>query len=214
MKKILINTAKIHINSDCVLFDPGELENVEISVDANVTVQYCCVPKSGTPLTRHVDIASGSQFTGSAVILYSGSAFAMTTNILWDEVTSQLLLLAIATSKAQLSVEWVAKVDKPYRKVSTRVDQTNILLWKESRIRAIPKLEIATEDIEWWHSCKIHRLGGESAFYLESRWLTKKHAEALLLNSEILKHLDTISDEEEKRKVCYEIHSFLLEQWH
>ncbi len=51
----------------------------------------------------------------------------------------------------------------------------------------------------------MHRLGGESLFYLTSRGLTHQHAETLLLNSEILRHLRTL-EETRREKVCYEIH--------
>ena len=51
----------------------------------------------------------------------------------------------------------------------------------------------------------MHRLGGDVLFYLTSRGLTSEHAEAMLLNSEILKHLRTV-DESEREKICYDIH--------
>ena len=69
----------------------------------------------------------------------------------------------------------------------------------------MPKLEINTDDIEGGHSCRIHRLGGESLFYLTSRGLSEKNAETLLLNSEILRHLKTI-EPSERENTCHEIH--------
>ena len=57
----------------------------------------------------------------------------------------------------------------------------------------------------------MHRLGGESLFYLTSRGLTHQNAETLLLNSEILRHLRTI-EEDQREKVCYEIHMRLIKK--
>jgi hypothetical protein len=37
-------------------------------------------------------------------------------------------ILAIARDGAEISVEGIARVDAPYRRVVTRVDQTNILI--------------------------------------------------------------------------------------
>jgi Fe-S cluster assembly scaffold protein SufB len=49
----------------------------------------------------------------------------------------------------------------------------------------------------------VHRLGGEGLFYLQSRGLDTKNAEALLLSGEIRKHLDTI-DDTIKKEFCKE----------
>jgi hypothetical protein len=50
------------------------------------------------------------------------------TEVCGDNVSSTLDLLALATDEARISVEGVAKVAAPYRHISTRVDQTNILI--------------------------------------------------------------------------------------
>jgi Fe-S cluster assembly scaffold protein SufB len=52
-----------------------------------------------------------------------------------------------------------------------------------------------TDDIEWGHSCRIHRLGGESLFYLTSRGLEISDAETLLLSGEIMRHLRTVDED-------------------
>jgi Fe-S cluster assembly protein SufD len=212
MQKISLNTANIRINTDAIIFDAGEQSHVDIVIEENITVFYCFVPKKAGEFSRQIDISTNSTFSWSSVITHTDTKLHIVTNIRGDNVKSNLALLAIAKDNAHITVEWVAKVDAPYRHVSTRVDQTNILLGTGARISATPKLEVATDDIEWGHSCKIHRLGWDASFYLESRWLPQKHAEALLLNSEILKHLSTIQDEEEKRKICYEIHRSLQEK--
>ena len=70
------------------------------------------------------------------------------TEICGDHASSTLDLLALATDDARISVEGVARVASPYRHVSTRVDQTNILIGTRARVRGVPRLEIATDDIE------------------------------------------------------------------
>jgi Fe-S cluster assembly scaffold protein SufB len=117
--------------------------------------------------------------------------------------------LALSLSEQKIFVEGVAKVDEPYRHVSTYVDQTNILLGETASIQAIPRLEVATDDIVGGHSCRVHRLSGETLFYLTSRGLLSNHAEAMLLNSEILRHLDIFEEEKEKKSFCLEMHKKL-----
>lgn len=114
-------------------------------------------------------------------------------------------------NNTSISIEAIARVSKPYRHISTRVDQTNILLGTGARVRGVPRLEIATDDIEGGHSCKIHRLGGEALFYLTTRGLSEQSAETLLLNSEILRHIRTI-ERDKREEICREIHMRLIKK--
>ncbi len=148
MQKMTINNANVRISEDTLIFDTGEFSHVTLSIDTGVTVQYTLVLLSDGIYDRHIDIATGSTFSGTAIMVTKKSELHITTQVCGDNVTSTLALLALATNASDIRVEGVAKVDKPYRHVSTRVDQTNILLGSETRVRGIPRLEIATDDIE------------------------------------------------------------------
>jgi Fe-S cluster assembly scaffold protein SufB len=207
MNTIQINDANIRINESCYLYDTGTVERVEIDIAEWIQVEYCFVAMKDEPQEkyhRHVKINKNSKFTGTSVIIWKVD-IEIVTEIVWDDTTSILDILALATDSAHISVEGIVRVASPYRHVSTRVDQTNILIGAGARVRGVPRLEIATDDIEGGHSCRIHRLGGEAVFYLTSRGLTPEHAEALLLNSEILRHLRTI-EESTREWICYDIH--------
>jgi SUF system FeS cluster assembly, SufBD len=143
---------------------------------------------------RHIVIGAHTTFVGTGIMM-DRIDIEIITEVVWDHVSSTLDLLALATDQSQISIEWVVRVSSPYRQVSIRVDQTNILIGTGARVRGVPRLEIATDDIEWGHSCRIHRLGGESLFYLTSRGLEISDAETLLLSGEIMRHLRTIDEE-------------------
>lgn len=207
MKTLQINNANIRIIENCYIYDSWSVEHVEIDIAEWIRVEYCFFSqKNDIPWKqfRHIKIGKNTTFVGTWVLMDQVD-LEIITEVCGDNVTSTLDLLALATDEARISVEGVAKVAAPYRHISTRVDQTNILIGTWARVRWVPRLEIATDDIEWGHSCRIHRLGGEAVFYLTSRGLTEEHAESLLLNSEILKHLRTI-EEDKKESTCYEIH--------
>jgi Fe-S cluster assembly scaffold protein SufB len=213
MKTLEITDANIRINESCHIYDTGTVDIANIVIGEGIQVGYCFVaPKDSETKKyyRHIAIGARSTFTGTGVIMNEADT-EIITEIVWDNTTSTLDLLALATDDARISVEGVARVASPYRQVSTRVDQTNILIGTGARVRGVPRLEIATDDIEWGHSCRMHRLGGESLFYLTSRGLTHQSAETLLLNSEILRHLRTI-DEHEREKACEEIHMRLIKK--
>jgi Fe-S cluster assembly protein SufD len=75
-------------------------------------------------------------------------------------------------------------------------------------VSGLPILQIATDDVEGGHSCKIHRIGGDELFYLESRGLPHATAEQLLLDGEICRHLETVSSEY-RQSICQELHMMI-----
>ncbi len=209
MKKYTLTNSTISIDDTGFVFDDGNVEDVEITVEAWINLSYCFIPKKEWSYKRTIILKEWAKLKGTTILLWKKISADITTDIQGDGVTSTLSILWLASSGSDISACGVAKVDSPFRHISTRVDQTNILIGEGARVRWVPKLEIATDDIEWWHSCKMHRLGGDVLFYLESHGLSTSNAEALLLNAEILKHLSTIETEEEKREQCYEIHTLL-----
>lgn len=207
MKTVVINNSNIQINENCHIIDNGIIWDVEIDIAEWIIVEYCFIENETSTenkCRRHIRIQQNSKFSGTSVILNSID-LEIITEICGDNTTSTLDILALAKDNSHISVEWVVRVMEPYRHVSTRVDQTNILIGTGARVRWVPKLEINTDDIEGGHSCRVHRIGGEAVFYLTSRGLTEQHAETMLLNSEILRHLRTIA-ESEREKTCYGVH--------
>lgn len=205
MQILSVNNANIRIKENTRLFDDGSFASVEVTVEGNVILEYCLIGREDSIYERKILLWEKARFQGTAIIASKKSQLEIFTEVIGDDVKSNLSLLVLATDMADISVHGIARVLAPYRHISTRVDQTNILLGKGTKVRWIPKLEIATDDVEGGHSCKVHRLRWEALFYLESRGLSPEHSEALLLNSEILRHLSTV-DESIRHKVCLALH--------
>lgn len=176
-----------------------------IQISSWDTLSYCFIIQENGDYKRQIHIPENSTFDGTVIVCSKEANIVIDTIIEGDTAKSHLRILALAKDESKLMIRGIATVEKPYRKAVTRVDQTNILLGKNTQVRWIPELKIATDDIEWGHSCKVHRLGGEALFYLQSRWLDTKDAESLLLSGEIQKHLDVISDEIKKESLYEEI---------
>lgn len=204
-----ITSSELQVYEDTWILDRGNIPDANIWIKEGVTVHYTALPLDACEMRRVFYINSKSQFVGSALCVYDAHIH-MVSDICGDGASSQMNILALASARKKFSIEGIARVSKPYRSVYTRVDQTNILLGEDASVRGIPRLDIATDDIEGGHSCRIHRLGGEALFYLESRGLSQQHAETLLLNSEILRHLSTVP-EEFRDMHCREIHHALCE---
>lgn len=197
------------VEKDSFIIDRGEVENAIITIAEGTKARYTLIPGAGK-ITRHIRIHSGADFLGKGIVIENSDVIVVTEPI-GDNVSSDLNILAIATTDSKISVEGVAKVAEPYKKIVIRVDQINILIGNDTTIRGVPKLEIETNDIEGGHSCKIHRLGGDALFYLESHGLATREAESMLLDSEILSHLVSV-DESMKDSLAEEIRTKLVEK--
>lgn len=204
MKTHILTEQNLEISENLSILDFGETENTTITIGKNLKVNYTFVPKTGGTKNRYFFFGEGVEFAWKGVVVEDVTT-KIVTECCADETTSTLDILVIATDNAKVSVDGVAKVDKPYQNLSMRVDQTNILIGENTTIRGVPRLEIATDGVEGGHSCKVHRLGGDALFYLESHGLTAENAEVLLLNSEILKHLSGLP-EDQLPFVCSNIH--------
>lgn len=179
---------------------------MEIFIEKNIAVKYTLLPENET-LFRHITLAENTDFSAKSVVTENKN-ITIISEANGDNVSSKMEILALATNNSSISVQGIARVLKPFKHIFTRVDQTNILLGENTKVVGIPQLEIATNDVEGGHSCKIHRLHGDAIFYLQSHGLDEKHAESFLLNSHILSHLQNLPDELREEK-CSIIHKKL-----
>lgn len=194
MQILPLITSAITITNDTILLDRGEIESVTIYVGEGVRLQYVFVSWEDSSYVREFHFAQGAQFQWGVVIYGMASSYRATTHIEGDAVKSHLQILGLARADAKLDIRGSSVVDKGYRQIHTRVDQNNIFLGIGGSIRGMPVLEIATDDIEWGHSCRIHRVAPEALFYLQSHGLDATTAEWLLIEAELRKHTSVISD--------------------
>lgn len=193
-----INT-KILINSTPIL-DRGEVAFREIRIKKWECLKYLLFPSQGGVYERKFIIEEWAVFRGTAVATWSNMVLKMSVYIEWSDSEASLQLLGLTDSDATLEIDGIGKVLAWCTKVKLRVDQTNILLWTNARVKGRPVLEVATDSIEGWHSCRIHRISGDALFYLQSHGINMAQAEGMLLEAEITRHVSVMEDQMEALK--------------
>ena len=179
------------------IFDRGESENLTFQIGKNECQKYVFVPEKDGTYFRHFILSEWSVFRGGAIVLWANMVLKMYVSIEWSHSEASIVLLWLAKSWSNIEIDGIGSVKEGSKWVKLRVDQTNILLGKNARVRGRPVLEVATDSIEWWHSCKIHEISWEKLFYLESHGIDSKSAERMLLEGEIMNHLTIISTDYE-----------------
>jgi len=72
-------------------------------------------------------------------------------------------------------------VEKQAQKLDAFQQNNNILISDKATINSKPQLEIFADDVKCSHGCTIGQLNEEALFYLRSRGIGKKEAQALLM---------------------------------
>jgi Fe-S cluster assembly protein SufD len=72
-------------------------------------------------------------------------------------------------------------VDKEAQKINAFQQNNNILIHDQATVNAKPQLEIFADDVKCSHGCTIGQFDEDALFYLQTRGIAKKEAQALLM---------------------------------
>lgn len=92
-------------------------------------------------------------------------------------------------------------VAKDAQKINAFQQNNNILLSEACSIDSKPQLEIFADDVRCSHGCTVGELDSEALFYLQSRGIPKKEAQALLLVGFASDVLESVKIPQLKRSV-------------
>jgi len=92
-------------------------------------------------------------------------------------------------------------VDKIAQKIDAFQQNNNILIDDGASINSKPQLEIFADDVRCTHGCTIGQFDEEALFYLRSRGIGLKEAEALLMYAFANTVLESVRIPELKKRV-------------
>ncbi len=193
------NNPKILVNNTPIL-DQGDDLFREIRIRKWECLKYLILPQQDGKYERKFIVEEWAIFRGAAIVIWSNIVLKMSVSIEWSDSEASLSLLGLATSGVSIEIDGVGRALPGCENVKLRVDQTNILLGNNARMRGRPVLEVATDSIEGWHSCRIHRISGDTLFYLQSHGIDAETAEGMLLEAEIHRCTDLLEEKGDDTK--------------
>lgn len=173
---------------------------MEIIIAKGECQKYVFFPQNNGTYTRKFIVEEGAVFRGGAIAIWSDMDLKLSVFITGDHAQGSLDLLGIARDGASLSLDGIGQAAPWCQDVKLRIDQNNILIWEGARVKAKPVLIVATDSIEWGHSCRIHRISSEARYYLESHGIDATSAEGMLLSAEITRIGDLLGTQWEQLK--------------
>lgn len=164
----------------------------EIRIGKWEKLSYLLFPKNEGKYSIRFFLEEWSALHGAGIATWANMVLEMSVFVEWSETDASLQLLGLATDHSIIELDGIWNVSTWCENVKLRIDQSNILLWNGAKVKGRPVLEVATDSIEWGHSCRIHRISGEALFYLETRGIDASTAEGMLLEAEIKRHISVI----------------------
>lgn len=102
-----------------------------------------------------------------------------------DNAISNIQIVSIVNEWWNIGVDGVIDIREWLSGVKARLEEDNILLGNTAKVRWIPTLLVASDDVEASHACKMEKISDEKLFYLRSRWVWKENALNMMLEARI-----------------------------
>ena len=79
--------------------------------------------------------------------------------------------------------------------------EKNIILWDKVKIKALPRLDVYSNDVKATHGVSIEKINKDNLFYLESKWLDEELSKEIIIRwniKNILNQFTNLSDSEKE----------------
>ncbi len=120
-----------------------------------------------------------------------------------------LHLVALVQTDAKTTLNATIMMEPHIQDASAHLLEETVILSPEVQLKSLPILDIHAKNIQASHGAKIYRLDEEKLFYLQSKGLSFKQAQQLLLSSYVEKlFADLELEEEEKQALISDFFTF------
>ena len=106
---------------------------------------------------------------------------------------SDIEIVSLLKSNSTIDLDAYIKINSWLSKVEASLKQENIFIWEKAKVRWIPGLLVSSNDVKASHSMKAEKINLEKIFYLRSRWIDKKKAISMIIESYIVNTFKCIS---------------------
>ncbi len=100
-------------------------------------------------------------------------------------VKSDVHIISMVWNNWFIDIDWVIEIVEWVKKVEWYLNEENLFLWSTWKIKWIPTLLVASDDVKASHACKMERIIDDKLFYLRSRWLSKDNALSMMIEAQI-----------------------------
>lgn len=114
---------------------------------------------------------------------------------------SDMLVKGILDNTAKATFTGLIHIPEGSKHCEGYQQEDTLLLSNNAKIYAVPDLAIANNDVKCSHGVTTTHINPEKQFYIQSRGVSEKEAEQLIIKAHITPIIDQITDESLKQKI-------------
>lgn len=107
-------------------------------------------------------------------------------------VSVDMTLLSLVGENGVIDIQWGIHMPVGVEKTQGRLLEDNIIFHPSARIKALPKLDIRSNDVQASHGAKIRTIDDKELFYMQARWLSLAASKKLYIQWYMQSLFDTI----------------------
>ena len=120
-------------------------------------------------------------------------------NILSSDSNVNVYMLSLINTDKQFDINWNIKLWKNISNSQWHLLEKNLILGEKIKVKAVPRLDVYSNDVRASHWLSIDRINSDEMFYLNSKWLDQTISKELIIRwnvTSILNHFTDLSDTE------------------
>jgi len=125
---------------------------------------------------------------------------------------SSLMINGVAAEKSAVSYHGMISIQETAIKSNAQQENKTLLLSDQSTALSVPSLEVHTNDVQCGHGSAIGPLQQEHLVYAQSRGISFKQAQQLLITSYFAQTLDGILDEKVREGIIERLVKIVLKE--
>jgi len=122
------------------------------------------------------------------------------TNILSSHCHINIYMLSLISSDHQFDINWNISLWKNISNSQWHLLEKSIILDQKVKIKAIPRLDVYSNDVKATHGLSIDRINLDEMFYLNSKWLDQNISKELIIRWYITNILNQFTDLPQSQK--------------
>ncbi len=117
-------------------------------------------------------------------------------NIKHDNCKINVYIVSFLQDDNSISVNWNVIVDHNVNNSQWHLLEKNLILWKNVKVKAIPRLDVCSQNVYATHGVSINKFDPINLFYMWNKWLDEVTSQRLLVQwliQNILQHFVDLS---------------------
>lgn len=163
----------------------GKMKRIVLKENEEKIIPYICINESTLQEDMAVDlVGDGSRITIVGLFFGSGKTSYIYNTVVTHKgknTTSRTILYCVLKDTASFSNDGMVRIEKGAKNADGYFT-SKILLFDDAKGRSVPSLEIDENELKAGHASTVGRPDAAQLFYLQSRGLTEKEAQKLIVS--------------------------------